>query len=71
MAAVPFRCYAIKDGDALPAWWVTTNNRLFTRTDGIKETVTIAELTWVGHGLADPDLFGLFEKRLLFTKNCM
>ncbi len=66
---VPSRAWAIKDGDTKPAWWISTNNILFRRASGLQETVKIDELTWVAHGRADQDLYGLFEKRLLWNLN--
>ncbi len=66
---VPFRAWAIRDGEDTPCWWTTTNQILFTRTSGLRETVRISELTWVAHGFADPGLYGLFEKKLLYNAN--
>jgi hypothetical protein len=66
---VPLRAWAIKDGEERPAWWITTNNILFRRTDGLQETVRINELTWIAHGRSDCDLKDLFEKKLLYNAN--
>ena len=64
---LPLRVYAIRDGEDDPSWGITTNDRLFTRTSGLKESVLIDELTWVGHGLADQGLFRLFKSRVLYS----
>jgi hypothetical protein len=63
---MPFRAYAVKDGDRAPDWWITTNQILFTRVGGNQETVLIGELTWVGNGHADQGLYGLFTKKVLY-----
>jgi hypothetical protein len=62
----PLRAFAVYDGDEHPAWWLTTNGNLFTRSDGLRETVRVGELTWIANGHSDAQLKDLFEKQVLY-----
>ena len=68
---IPRRCFAIRDGDESPDWWLHIGDQLFTRFQGNRETVTINDLTWVAHGSADQMLYQMFTRKTLFTKDRM
>lgn len=64
----PHRCYAVLDGENEATWWTTVDAIMFERREGDRKEVHRDQLTWVGHGLADPGLYPLFEKKVLYSE---